>query len=229
MSKARWRKFTRQEIEQYTKESYSLATLAQKLGYDKYCGSSITTMKSMIKELQLDVSHFTGQGWNKNNFDYERFRKGVAIKATQAIKALVFIRGHRCEKCRKEEWLNVLIPLEVHHKDGDSLNNELNNLELLCPNCHALTNNYRGKNINKGSEKVSEVEFAEALKNSPNIRQALQKIGLTAKGDNYRRARELIVKYDIAHLVQEHQGGNHLSEWLLNGEYSENAVPTNES
>lgn len=35
------------------------------------------------------------------------------------------------------------------HKDGNHLNNELENLELLCPNCHALTENWRGKNKNK--------------------------------------------------------------------------------
>lgn len=210
MSEAKWRKFTRQEIELYAKENHSLASLAKKLGYNVDYGSYATTMKSMINELQIDVSHFTGQGWNKNNFDYERFRKGVVIKTAYAIKALSFARGHQCEKCKKEEWLDNPIPLEVHHKDGDALNNEMSNLELLCPNCHALTENYRGKNINKGSEKVSEVEFAEALKNSPNIRQALRKIGLTAKGDNYRRARDLIFKHNITHLMQEHQEGKPL-------------------
>ena len=210
MSEAKWRKFTRHEIEQCAKESFSLASLAKKLGYNVDCGSYTMAMKSMITELQIDVSHFTKQGWNKNNFDYDRFRKGVAIKTTHAIKALTFVRGHRCEKCGKEEWLNNPIPLEVHHKDGDALNNEMDNLELLCPNCHALTENYRGKNINTGKEKISDAEFVEVLTNSPNIRQALRKVGLTAKGDNYRRARELIFQYNITHLMQEHQEGKPL-------------------
>lgn len=210
MSKAKWRKFTRQEIEQYVKESSSLASLAKKLGYNVNHGSYSVTMKDMISELQIDTSHFTSQGWNKNNFDYDRFRKGVVIKTAHAIKALVFIRGHRCEKCEMEEWLDNPIPLEIHHKDGDTLNNEMSNLELLCPNCHALTENYRGKNINKGVERISEVEFVKALQDNPNIRQALRKLGLTAKGDNYRRARDLIFKYNIAHLVQEHQEGKPL-------------------
>ena len=34
------------------------------------------------------------------------------------------------------------IPLELHHKDGDYRNNNEDNLELLCPNCHSLTSNY---------------------------------------------------------------------------------------
>lgn len=201
MHKARWRNFTRQEIEQYVKESYSFATLANKLGYSVDCGSYLTTMKSMIAELGLDVSHFTGQAWNKNHFNYDRFRNGNVIKSSQAIDALTFLRGHRCEHCGLAEWMGQLICLEVHHIDGDSLNNELDNLRLLCPNCHAFTENYRGKNINSGINKVSDSEFIDSLQHSLNIRQALKKVGLTAKGGNYQRARELIVKHNIVHLM----------------------------
>ena len=42
--------------------------------------------------------------------------------------------------------MNGEIALELHHIDGDTTNNELSNLQYLCPNCHALTKNYRGKN-----------------------------------------------------------------------------------
>jgi len=48
--------------------------------------------------------------------------------------------------CKQITWLEKDIPLELHHIDGDHSNNELSNLTLLCPNCHALTDNYRGKN-----------------------------------------------------------------------------------
>lgn len=209
-STAKWRKFTRQEIEMFVQESCSYAALAEKLGYNKQAGSYSKSMKSMIEELKIDVSHFKGQEWNNNNFDYSRFRKGNVIKSSQAIDALIFIRGHRCEKCGEAQWLGQPIPLEVHHEDGDSLNNEMDNLKLFCPNCHALTENYRGKNINKGIKKISDDDFAETLKGSPNIRQGLMKLGLTAKGDNYRRAREVIFKYNITHLMQEHQEGKPL-------------------
>jgi hypothetical protein len=202
---AQWRNFTRQEIEEFVQDSYSYAALAEKLGYDSKTGSYAKSMKAMINELCLDISHFTGQGWKNNNFDYGRFRKGIAIKTSQAIDALVFIRGHRCEGCGEEQWLEQPIPLEVHHEDGDSLNNEMENLKLLCPNCHALTDNYRGRNINTGVKQVSDDSFANALNDSLSIRQALRKLGLSAKGDNYRRARDIIFKYNITHLMQEHQ------------------------
>ena len=44
------------------------------------------------------------------------------------------------------------IPLEIHHKDGNYLNNNEDNLELLCPNCHSLTNTYKAANKGNGRE-----------------------------------------------------------------------------
>ena len=197
---AKWRKFTRQEIEQFVQDSFSWRHLGSKLGYSTETGSYLTALRTMVKELDLDISHFTGQGWNKNNFDYSRFQKDTVIKSSQAINALIYLRGHRCENCNIEFWLGQPTPLEVHHIDGDHLNNEIDNLQLVCPNCHALTDNYRGKNINK-KQKISENDFVTALQQSSNIRQALKMLGLTTKGGNYQRARELIFKYNITHLL----------------------------
>lgn len=59
------------------------------------------------------------------------------------------VKEWKCEKCGNTEWLGNPIPLELHHKNGDRSDNELENLELVCPNCHALTDTYRGKNIKK--------------------------------------------------------------------------------
>ena len=55
-------------------------------------------------------------------------------------------KEYKCECCGNTEWMGRPIPLEVHHKDGNRNNNTLENFELLCPNCHAFTDSYRGKN-----------------------------------------------------------------------------------
>lgn len=73
----------------------------------------------MIDELNLNVSHFQGQGWNKGNFDYSRFRKGNAIKIANALSALKNLRENQCECCKSSTWNNQQILLEIHHKDGD--------------------------------------------------------------------------------------------------------------
>lgn len=57
------------------------------------------------------------------------------------------IKLSSCEKCQNTVWNGQIIPLELHHKDGNRFNNELNNLMLLCPNCHAQeANNCKPKN-----------------------------------------------------------------------------------
>ena len=69
------------------------------------------------------------------------------------------VKEHKCERCKRSEWEGVFIPLELHHLNGVRTDNRISNLQLLCPNCHALTDNYRGKNIGmSASEETQNVE-----------------------------------------------------------------------
>ena len=203
MSQPIWKKFSKEELQQFVAESTSIRQLAQKMGYAVDSGSASKSIKNMIDTYQFDTSHFLGQAHNANKFDYERFAYGSAIKIASALPALVHLRGHKCECCQLDKWQDQEIPLEIHHIDGDHLNNELDNLQILCPNCHALTNNWRGKNMSKKEIIPIEDEvFVEALRSSKNIRQALIQLGLTPAGGNYTRANELIVRYQIDHLLK---------------------------
>ena len=56
-------------------------------------------------------------------------------------------RGHQCESCGLSEWMEQPIPLELDHIDGDPDNNAEDNLRLICPNCHAQTDTYKGANV----------------------------------------------------------------------------------
>ena len=116
----KWERFTRQEIEQFVQESFSYAQLAKRIGYNDASknGSAYRVVQEMIEKLDLDVSHFKGQGWNKNNFDYSRFAYGKKIKSAHAVNAIITLRGHKCEVCGLTEWMGNPIPLEVHHIDG---------------------------------------------------------------------------------------------------------------
>ena len=198
----KWEKFSKEELEQFVKDSTSLHQVALKCGYGENSGSANAAIKEMIEQYNFDISHFfelNGISHNKGQYDYTRFIKGKYLKPARMIDAIVNLRGWECECCHNKEWNGKKIPLEVHHIDGDSTNNELDNLQLLCLNCHAQTDNFRSSN-SKPKEKreaIPEEQFKEALENSPSIRQALIKLGLAPKGGNYTRANEIIAKYNI--------------------------------
>jgi hypothetical protein len=95
-----------------------------------------------------------------------------------------------CNRCGLAEWLGQRITLELEHKNGNHYDDSRENVELLCPNCHSLTDTWRGRNKSKGKsgKRVSDEEMIEAIKTTSSIRQALIKVGLAAKGGNYFRA-----------------------------------------
>lgn len=194
--------FSKEQLEQFVKDSISINEVGKKCGYADASGSGAIAIKEMISYYNFDTSHFAelnGIPHNKGVFNYDRFQKGVALKSANMTDALIKIRGYKCECCQRTEWMGQNIPLEVHHIDGDNLNNVLENLQLLCPNCHAQTDNYRTKNKTQKEKRVEipEEDFKEALETSPNIRQALIKLGLAPKGGNYTRANEVIAKYNL--------------------------------
>ena len=68
-------------------------------------------------------------------------------------KYLLEARGHRCERCGLGEWMGEPIPLELDHISGDTDDNRAENLRLLCPNCHAQTETYKGANKGKNGKR----------------------------------------------------------------------------
>jgi 5-methylcytosine-specific restriction endonuclease McrA len=99
---------------------------------------------------------------------------------------------YKCNSCGLDKWMESMITLELEHKDGNNKNNERDNLELLCPNCHSLTHTWRGRN-KRTTKRVTDEEMLSALKEHPNIRQALISLNLSPKGNNYLRANALLL------------------------------------
>lgn len=111
-----------------------------------------TTLNSYLKKMGIEYDgNKSGKGFSKPE-KYKSVKdylyNGSTIQShklkIKLIKEKIF--QHQCSRCKLTEWQDVQIPLELDHIDGDNHNNELKNLRLLCPNCHALTDTYRAKN-----------------------------------------------------------------------------------
>lgn len=59
-------------------------------------------------------------------------------------------KGNKCEECGISQWNGKSIVFDLEHKDGNSQNNTLDNLGLLCPNCHSQTATFKGANKGNG-------------------------------------------------------------------------------
>lgn len=146
--------YTDEDIIRSCKEVKSCAKLLEKLGL-RPCGGNYSTMKRKISELNIDCSHWTCMGWNKG----QKLKGWDEYKNNNRLKVhLVNELGKKCEKCGLSHWLDQEITLELHHVDGDRANNILENLELLCPNCHSLTKNWRGRKSDSSHDDLSNVD-----------------------------------------------------------------------
>jgi len=89
--------------------------------------------KPILAGLKKKTCSRTCANKNRVGVKYNLFRKKDKVKSYKSLKLrLLFKRGNVCERC----GYNRYEILQVHHKDRDRTHNDLDNLELICPNCH---------------------------------------------------------------------------------------------
>lgn len=155
----RGRTYTDEPFVEAVRCSRSYGAVLSRLGLVP-AGGNDATLRATIQRLDLDVAHMLGAGWSKGGHlpDASRtvpFREILVENSAyqshklknRLLRDKVLERA--CARCGNAEWLSGPIPLELDHRNGLRTDHRLENLRLLCPNCHALTASYRGRNIGK--------------------------------------------------------------------------------
>lgn len=157
MNKNIWSK---EYLEDIVKKSDSYSDALRKLNL-AVAGGNLSTLKKKIKENGITVEHFTYSKHyrNKERYDASYYFNNVKYISTHALKKKLIEGGYKkniCENpeclCKDGVWNGKPIICQLHHINGDHNDNRLENLMMLCPNCHSQTENYCG-NSNKPIKK----------------------------------------------------------------------------
>lgn len=153
-------KWTEKQLVEAVKKSRSVRQVIYALGLIP-AGGNYVQIQNRISQLNLSTSHFLGMGWSKGmpfarkapktlekilvkNSSYQSFKLKKRLFGAE-------IKKKECEECG---WKKVSedgrIPLELDHINGDRNDNRLENLRVLCPNCHSLKPTHRGRNKKRG-------------------------------------------------------------------------------
>ena len=156
-------KYDGELLEPIVKSSRSVAEVITKLGL-KQAGGNHRHLTGLFKKFGIDITHFTGSGWNKGLTaeSDERIHHGLRQKYTNEevfvehsrinegakLRRRLFRLGwkHQCTGlkldgtlCGIVEWYGKPIALHLDHINGVNDDNRFENLRFLCPNCHQQT------------------------------------------------------------------------------------------
>jgi 5-methylcytosine-specific restriction endonuclease McrA len=161
----RKRSWTIEQLKDAVKESTSFRQVLKKIGL-REAGGNYFQLQKYVRELKIDITHFKGKAWNKGLHGIGKPKlslKEILVKNSNfqsyKLKKRLFAAGLKCPECELCGWaesVNGRIPLELDHINGDVHDNRLENLRILCPNCHSLQLTHRALNKKKKKGRVAE-------------------------------------------------------------------------
>lgn len=148
------RKYSEIQFKEAVESSTSIRQVLSKLKL-KEAGGNYSHVKKRMEKLNLSLAKgANGQGWSKGKKlgpkkPIEYYLTENSYHQTYKLKNRLIAEGlkqYKCECCGITEWNGKPAPLELDHINGINTDNRIKNLRILCPNCHAQTETYRGKN-----------------------------------------------------------------------------------
>lgn len=117
----------------------------------KYIKCKQDTLNSHLKRMGIVYAGKQGNRKTTKRKSLAEYLQSSCIQAGRLRMRLLRegIKKHQCEICNNSEWNEKPIPLELDHIDGNKFNNNLSNIRLICPNCHAQTDTHAGKNVGR--------------------------------------------------------------------------------
>ena len=155
----RTKRWDTEKLASAVKTSQSIRQVIYRLGLVP-AGGNYDQIKKYIKKNNLDTSHFRGKAWNRGLrgigkpfvFTSDILREGSSFQSYK-LKSRLFSEGLKKPACEECGWARMSddgrVPVELDHINGIRSDNRLENLRILCPNCHSLKPTHRGKNKNK--------------------------------------------------------------------------------
>ena len=159
--------FTPCELQELLDTSDSYCDLLRKIGLNPK-GGNPATLHKIIDEYGLDETKLNENRkklysrnsicvHNKQKVPMEDIfsNKYIYHSSSNLLRRLIDegYKEYKCECCGITEWNNKPISLQLEHVDGNHFNNALDNLKVLCPNCHSQTDTFAGRNVDHSESK----------------------------------------------------------------------------
>jgi Zn finger protein HypA/HybF involved in hydrogenase expression len=155
--------FEENKLREVLPNSESFRDVLDKLNYTA-TSAAYVALKTALKKFNLDYSHFLGQGfllgkkhnWKKSKNLNDILSNNITYVSSNNLKKRLIKDGvleNKCQNCKIDPiWNNNPLSLQLDHINGIHSDNSLENLRLLCPNCHSQTETFAGKNHHKKKE-----------------------------------------------------------------------------
>lgn len=148
------KKYNKESLQKTINESLSIREVLLKLGLRATSGN-YRVFHRFVKNNNINTDNLVGPHKSVTGVirtqtnDYLTNSKPISSFKLKERLIKENIKENRCEVCGLTEWQNKPLSCQLHHIDGNNCNNNINNLIMLCPNCHSQTETFSGRNKKK--------------------------------------------------------------------------------